>query len=473
MKKIALIGAGSLVFSTTLLNDMLATGALSGSEFALMDPDLPKAQRVQAYIRRIIEGNGLKAKVFATKDRKEALQGADYVIAIFQIGGMNAFQVDYEVPKKYGVDVCVGQCVGPGGVFRALRSIPVVTDLVRDMEQLCPQAYLLNYVNPMAMLCMAIGRMSGIRFVGLCHGVQTTLDLIARYVGVKKEEIDFLAAGINHMAWFLKLEKDGVDLYPEFRKNLEKPEYYVNEKVRGEVARQFGYFMTESSGHLSDYLAWFRKNRPALELYCDQPGLGGESGFSYAFGRLMEDKYGHTDYLKYESGNLERRSVEYCSYILEALETGRVFRFNGNVINQGFISNLPQGCCVEVPVFADRLGLHPMRVGSLPPPLAAMNLSNITVQQLGVEAAIAGDPELVVAAIAMDPLTSAVLTLKEIRDMTIEMFDLQEQYLPQFGKKRPRRIHTVAIPPGTQGVDVPLDPALAVVHRFGKLAQNK
>jgi alpha-galactosidase len=290
---------------------------------------------------------------------------------------------------------------------------------------------------------------------------------------VKKEEIDFLAAGINHMAWFLKLEKDGVDLYPELLKNLERPEYYINEKVRGEVARHFGYFMTESSGHLSDYLPWFRKNRAALELYCDQPGLGGESGFSYVFGRMMEEKYGHTDYLKYESGKLERRSVEYCSFILEALETGRVFRFNGNVINEGFISNLPQGCCVEVPVFADRLGLHPMRVGRLPPPLAAMNLSNITVQQLGVEAAISGDPELVVAAIAMDPLTSSVLTLKEIRDMAIEMFDLQEKYLPQFGRKRPRLLHTVAIPPGTQGVDVPLDPALAVVHRFGKLVQNK
>jgi len=473
MPKIALIGAGSIVFSTTLLNDMLATPALSSAEFALMDLNQPKLQRVESYIRRLIGKHGLSARVWSTTDRREALRGADYVITTFQVGGMDAFQIDYEIPKKYGVDVCVGQCVGPGGVFRALRSIPVMAELMRDMEELCPKAFLLNYVNPMAMLCLAIGLASKIRFVGLCHGVQTTLDLISRYAGVRKEEIDFLAAGINHMAWFLKLEKDGRDLYPVILANLERPEYYVNEKVRAEVARHFGYFCTESSGHLSDYLSWFRKNEAALKLYCDQPGLGGESGFSYAFGRMMEDKYGQTDYLQYESGNLAPRSVEYCSYILEALEAGKVFRFNGNVLNEGFISNLPQESCVEVPVFADRLGLHPVKVGRLPGALAAMNQSNITVQQLGVAAALAGDPELAVAAIAMDPLTSAVLTLKEIRDMTIDMFEGEAKYLPHFQGKKPRRLATVSIPPGTVGVDVPLDPALAVVHRFGKLMQNK
>jgi len=473
MPKIALIGAGSIVFATTLLNDMLATPSLSASEFALMDLNQPKLQRVENYIRRLIAKAGLKATVWSTTDRRAALKGADYVITTFQIGGMDAFQLDYEIPKKYGVDVCVGQCVGPGGVFRALRSIPVMAELVHEMEEVCPQAYLLNYVNPMAMLGLAIGLFSRVRFVGLCHGVQTTLDLISRYAGVKKSEIDFQAAGINHMAWFLKIEKDGKDLYPEVLRNLERPEYYVNEKVRGEVARHFGYFCTESSGHLSDYLPWFRKNQEALTLYCDQPGLGGESGFSYAFGRMMEDKYGQTDYLKYESGELLPRSVEYCSYILEALQTGRPFRFNGNVMNDGFIANLPRESCVEVPVYADRMGLHPVQVGRLPGPLAAMNQSNITVQQLGVEAALSGDPELAVAAIAMDPLTSSVLTLKQIRDMTVEMFEGEEKYLPRFGGRRPRRLPVVSVPKGTVGVEVPLDPALAVVPRFGKLAQNK
>jgi alpha-galactosidase len=473
MPKITLIGAGSIVFSTTLLNDMLATTSLSQSEFMLMDLDQAKLKRIENYIRRLIDRHGLKASVDSTTDRREALKGADYVITTFQVGGMDAFQIDYEVPKKYGIDVCVGQCIGPGGVFRALRSIPVMAQLVRDMEELCPRAYLLNYVNPMAMLCMAVGLSSRIRFVGLCHGVQTTLDLISRYAGVKKSEIDFLAAGINHMAWFLKVEKNGEDLYPRVLDNLEKPEYYINEKVRGEVARHFGYFCTESSGHLSDYLPWFRKNEAVLNEYCDQPGLGGESGFSYTFGRMMEEKYGQTDYLQYESGELAPRSVEYCSYILEALETGAPFCFNGNVMNDGFIANLPRDCCVEVPVYADRLGMHPVQVGRLPGPLAAMNQSNVTVQQLGVEAALTGDPELVVAAIAMDPLTSSVLSLKDIRDMTIEMFEGEQQYLSHFGGKRPRRLTAVSVPENTVGVDVPLDPALAVVHRFGKLMENK
>jgi alpha-galactosidase len=472
MRKIALIGAGSIVFSTTLLNDMLATPALSESEFALMGPHLPKVQRVEKYIRKIISQNGLKARVYSTTDRREALKGADYVVTMFQIGGTDAYKFDYEIPRKYGIDVCVGQCVGPGGVFRALRSIPVMVDLVRDMEELCPQAYLLNYVNPMAMLCMAVGLSSRIRFVGLCHGVQTTLDLISRYVGAPKEAIDYVAAGINHMAWFLKLEKDGQDLYPILRANLEKPEYFVNEKVRGEVARHFGYFMTESSGHLSDYLWWFRKNKKALELYCDQPGLGGESGFSYAVSCAMAEKYGNTDFLQYESGELEPRSVEYCSYIIEALETGKSFRFNGNVMNEGYVANLPREACVEVPVYADRMGLHPWVVGRLPAPLAAMNQSNITVQQLATEAALTGDPELAVAAIAMDPLTSAVLTLAEIREMTVEMFEAQAGYLPQFGKRKPRRLPVVQVPSGTVGVEVPLDPALAVANRFGKLFDN-
>ena len=473
MKKIVVIGAGSIIFSTTVTNDLLATACLSDSSIVLVDPTIAKAQRVENYVKRIVAQNGLKATIRSTTDRREALRDADYVITTIKIGGAAAFKADYEIPKKYGIDVCVGECVGPGGVFRALRTIPVMVEIVQDIQEICPRAVLLNYVNPMAMVCMAIGKSSSLSFAGLCHGVQTTLDLISGYVGVKKEEIDYLAAGINHMAWFLKLERDGKDLYPTFRDRLEKPEYYINEKVRAEVARHFGYFMTESSGHLSDYLPWFRKNRKALAAYCDQPGLAGESGFSYAFQKMMEEKYGATDYLKNESGKLEPRSVDYCSWILEALSTGKYFRFQGNVMNNGFINNLPADCCVEVPVFADSNGLHPTCVGDLPPALAAMNQSNITLQKLGVEAALTGDVELAMAAIAMDPLTSSVLTLKEIRDMVIEMFEAEERFLPKFGKKRPRTVHAVEIPEGTRGVDVPLDPALAVANRFGKLFEAK
>lgn len=473
MKKITVIGGGSIIFSTTVMNDLLATPALSDSSFVLVNPTLARAERVESYVQRIVAQNGLKATIRSTTDRREALKDADFVITAIKIGGSKAFQADFEIPKKYGIDVCVGECVGPGGVFRALRTIPVMVDIVSDVEQICPKAVLLNYVNPMAMISMAIGRTTRLTFAGLCHGTQTTLDLISRYVGVKKEEIDFLAAGINHMSWFLKLEKDGEDLYPLFRKHLENPEYYVNEKVRGEVARHFGYFMTESTGHLSDYLPWFRKNPDALAQYCDEPGLGGETGFSYTFQKMMEEKFSSTDYLKYESGKLEPRSVDFCSWILEALTTGRYFRFQGNVMNKGFITNLPDDCCVEVPVFADSNGLHPTKVGNLPPALAAMNQSNITVQKLAVEAALTGDPELAVAAIAMDPLTSSVLTLKQVRDMTIELFDAEQTFLPKFGPRRPRKVHAIGIPKGTKAVDVPLDPALAVANRFIKLVEAR
>jgi len=223
--KIAIIGAGSMVFSTTLTNDILQTPGLEGSTIALMDPALEKAKSVEDYVNKVIKKNSLSHKVFATADRKESLQNADYVITTFQIGGMEAYKYDYEIPMKYGVDQCIGQCVGPGGVFRGLRTIPVLVSLMHDMEDVCPNAILLNYVNPMCTCSIGMAMSSEVPFVGLCHGIQTTMDLISGYVGVDKDEIDFLAAGINHMAWFLKLEKDGKDLYPIFRENIEKPEY--------------------------------------------------------------------------------------------------------------------------------------------------------------------------------------------------------------------------------------------------------
>jgi alpha-galactosidase len=472
MAKIALIGAGSIVFSTTLLNDLFQTRCLSGSTIALMGPTLSKLQRVEQYAQKIIDKNKLQFKLFSTTNRRHALKDADYVLALFQVGGIEGYKKDYEIPLKYGVDQCIGQCVGPGGVFRALRSIPVMNDLLRDMAEVCPNAIMLNYVNPMAAISIAMGKTSKVSFVGLCHGVQTTLDLIAGYVGVKKEQIDFVAAGINHMAWFLRLEKDGKDLYPTLRNNIEKPEYYLSEKVRGEVMRQFGYFMTESSGHLSEYLPWFRKNKKALDLYCDQPGFGGESGAGYGAMALIANNYQNKDFLTLESGDLSPRSKEYCSYIIEALETDTVFRFNGNVINDGFIKNLPDGCCVEVPMYADRIGLHPLGVGALPSQLAAANQSNVTVQLLAAEAALTGDPELAFAAIAMDPLSSAVLTMKEIRDMTADLFEAHKDFLPQFAGKQLRKTDTIQIPKGTVGVDTPLDPALSIVHRFGKLVKG-
>jgi len=468
-KKIAIIGAGSIVFSTTLINDLFHIESIEGARIALMGPTLEKVERVAFFADKIIKKNNLNFSVYATTDRREALDGADYVLTVFQIAGIEGYRLDHEIPLKYGLKQCIGQCVGPGGVMRALRTVPVMVDLLKDMEELCPDALLMNYVNPMAATSIAMGRASDIKFIGLCHGVQTTLDLIAGFVGLKKEEIDFLAAGINHMTWFLKLEKDGKDLYPLLRENIEKPEYYLAEKVRCEVMRQFGYFMTESSGHLSDYLPWFRKTDAAMQLYCDQPGFGGETGAGYTAMNIIADKYSDKDFLTLESGDIENRSKEYCSYIIEAIETGVPFQFSGNVINNNNIGNLPNGCCVEVPVYADRLGVHPLSIGDLPPQLAALNYSNVVVQTLAAEAALKGDPELAFSAIAMDPYTSALLTLKEIRDMTIELFEAHRAFLPQFEGKTLKDYPEVVIPEGTKPMDTPLDPALSIVHRFGKL----
>jgi alpha-galactosidase len=475
MPKIAMIGAGSVIFCKTLANDILATPALRDSEICLMSRTKPKLDRMEAFVKRMVKENNLKAKVWSTLDRAEALKGAKYVIVMIQVGGLDAFKLDYEIPMKYGVDQCIGDSLGPGGVFRALRTIPELAGITRDMAKLCPGAILLNYANPMGANCLALGRVSELPYIGLCHGVQTTLDLISRYVGVPKEQVDYLCAGINHMAWFLKLSEKGTgrDLYPILRANFEKPEYYVNEKVRGETMRQFGYFMTESTGHLSEYLPWFRSSDRAMKLYCDQPGFGGETGAYYKYCAMLDGKYKGVDYLKFESPKIERRSVEYCSYILEAVETGVPFRLNGNVRNDGYITNLPQGACVEVPVFVDSQGLHPARVGALPSQLAALNQTNINVQNLAVEAALSGDPELAMQAVALDPLTSATCTLDEARRMTAELLEAERQWLPEFKGRELRATPAIRIPKNVKPVDVPTDPALAIANRFGELAKRE
>jgi len=474
MAKIAMIGAGSLVFCKTLVSDILATEALQESEICLMNRTKPKLDRMTAFVERMVQENDLPTAITCTLDRREALDGARYVIIMIQVGGVDAFGVDYEIPMKYGVDQCIGDSLGPGGIFRGLRTIPVLIDIARDMEELCPEALMLNYANPMGMNCTALAQ-TPVSSIGLCHGVQTTLDLISRYVDVPKDQIDFLCAGINHMAWFLSLRDklDGRDLNPMLRENIEKPEYYANEKVRAEVMRHFGYFMTESTGHLSEYIPWFRSSRRALDLYCDEPAFGGETGAYYTYCRMIAEKYDAVDYLEFESTEVGQRSVEYCSYILEAMETDMPFRLNGNVRNDGYITNLPQGCCVEVPVFVDSRGLHPVRVGDLPPQCAALNQSNVTVQALAAQAAVTGDPEQAMQAVAMDPLTSAVCTLAEIREMTAEMLAAERAWLPQFEGRTLRPTPTIVIPPNIERVDVPVDPALAIANRFQVLAEQK
>ena len=475
MAKISFIGAGSIVFAKTIMMDIMATEELRDGEICLMNRGKPKLARINAFAQRVVKDNNLPTQITATTDPTKALEGADYVVLMFDTGGLAAYEHEYKIPMKYGVDQCIGDTLGPGGVFRALRTIPVVVNYARMMEELCPGALLLNYVNPMAAVCYALGQEAKVPFVGLCHGVQTTIDLVAHVLGEKKEDLDYLAAGINHMAWFLRLEKGGKDVYPKFRRLCEKPEVYKIEKVRIETMRQFGYFMTESTGHLSEYLPYFRKTKKALATYCDEPAFGGESGAYYKYAVALAKKFKNVDPLEFENTTIGAPSAEYCTHIIKAHQSGEPFRLNGNVRNDGLIDNLTQGCCVEVPCFIDKMGIHPTHVGNLPPQCAALNQTNVTVQGLAKEAALTGDPELAFAACALDPLASAVCTLHEIREMTGEMLTKLARFLPQFkgkGGKLAAR-NPVKVTARTKGIEAPLDPALAIGNRFGQLATMK
>ncbi len=473
--KVAIIGAGSIIFCKTLLLDIVLIEGLGHVEFALMAPTTRRTSDVKRFFDRVKEANGLDADAYITTDRREALRGADFVIATLNIGGTDAATLDIELPLKRGVDQCIGDTCSIGAVFRAMRTIPIMRELARDMRELCPKALLLNYVNPMAMVCWALedelSGLDGIRCVGLCHGVQTTIRLIAGYLGMNPDEIDYRCAGINHMGWFthLRRKSDGEDLYPALREKFEHPEYYASEKVRGEVFRHFGYFMTESTGHLSEYLPYFRKNELALSLYCDEPDFGGETGASLKWKKKVNEKYAGRDILENEPSALPARSIEYGSYIIEAVAMNRPFTFNGNLKNRGYITNLPLDCIAEVPVMADGTGLHPMTVGDLPPGCAALNTTNINVQRLAFLAEKYADPELLVQAAALDPLTSARLTLKEIRELVSEMLDAEAAWLPAFEGKRPRPTPTIVIPAGCKRADVPPDPALAINTRLANL----
>ena len=319
---------------------------------------------------------------------------------MIQVGGVDGFKDDYEIPMKYGVDNCIGDTMGPGGIFRAQRHIPALLEIAKEMRELCPNAILFNYANPMAMCCWALGHGGG-------AAVRRPLPRRAdddgphRVVYGPQEGRDRLRRRRHQPHGLVPAagEGRGQDLYPILKANFEKPGFYVNEKVRGEVMRHFGYFMTESTGHLSEYLPYFRKNRKALEVYCDEPAFGGETGAYYHYCAMIDEKFQKMDPLSIESTKLGPRSAEYCSHIIEAKETGRVFRLNGNIRNDGYITNLPDGCCVEVPIYVDRIGLHPTRVGALPRPCAALNMTNVLVQGLSVEAALSGDPELLVQAV--------------------------------------------------------------------------
>jgi len=437
MSKFVIIGAGSHVFSRNLITDLLSFTELRNSTITLMDIDEKRLGLMNTFASKLISKHGLETKVESTTDRRSALEGADYVVVSIRVGGYEANKLDIGIPAKYGIRQGVGDTIGPGGVFYGLRHIPVILDICHDMEDLCPEALLINYTNPMAMICWAMNDYTSIKNIGLCHSVQGTAAELARYLGAPPEEISYWVAGINHMAWFLEFKLRGEDAYPLLRKKFEDPEVYScpdahwagADIVRAEIFKAFGYFNTESSQHMSEYVPYFRKRPELLEKFKLAFSI---DKFDAMEKRRMKEDEEMITMLSHVQELPLNRSGEYCSYIIHSIETGIPCRVNANVKNNGIITNLLEGCCVEVPCLVDRSGINPCYVGDIPPQCAALNRLNINVHELGVKAAVEKDKTLALQAILLDPLTSAVLTIGEIRQMVDEMFKAEEKFLDGF-----------------------------------------
>ena len=434
MPKIAFIGAGSTVFAKNLLGDILSFPELSHSTLSLHDIDAERLRASERVARRVATV-AAQPTIEATADRRRALDGADYVITMFQIGGYRPATVtDFEIPRRYGLRQTIADTLGIGGIMRGLRTVPVLLDMAHEMETLCPDAYLLNYVNPMAINCWALSRATRIRTIGLCHSVQGTAEQLARDIGVPIEEINYLCAGINHMAFYLRFERHspaGVeDLYPRIRRVLAEGRVPDWNRVRYDLFARFGYFVTESSEHLSEYVPWYiKRDRPdliaayniPLDEYisrCENQIVAWD-----AIRQLLED----------ESFPLPvERTHEYGAYIIHSLETGAPRVVYGNVANEHLIDNLPQGACVEVPCLVDRNGIQPTRIGTLPPHLAALMQTNINVQSLTVEAALTGRREHIYHAALLDPHTAAELTPDQIYALVDDLIAAHGDWLPGY-----------------------------------------
>ncbi len=437
MSKIAFIGAGSFGFTRNLVKDILSFPAMADSTIALMDIDEERLAYIKRAVERIVKDGGYtEAKVIATKDRAEALKDADGVLCTILVGNVHVWRNDIEIPKKYGVDINVGDTRGPAGIFRFLRTYPVMLSIARDIEKYCPNAVFLNYTNPMAMLCRAVQGKSDIMMTGLCHSVQGTAGMLAKWIGAPEDEISFTCAGINHQAFYLEYKWNGEDAYPLIRKAMENPEIMNEEQVRNEMFMHLDYYVTESSGHNSEYNAWFRKRPDLIEKYCTH-GTGWNPGeYGHIMYRYLERentwKKDIEEWLEQEEIEL-KRGHEYAAYIFNAVfGDNELFKFNGNIRNFGHIANLPEGCCVEVPILASKHGLEGISVGELPPQLAILNNISSRCEELAVEGAYEGNKRKIFHAICFDPLTSAVLSLDEIKQMVDEMFEANKEYLSNF-----------------------------------------
>jgi len=436
-KKFTFIGAGSLGFTLALARDILSFEAFRDCEIHLMDIHEGRLEYAAKAVGKLISAGNYPAGVYATTDRKKALEGADGVLITILQGGVDVWRHDIEIPKSYGVDINVGDTRGPSGVMRFLRTAPVMLDIIRDVEAVCPNAVVLNYTNPMAMLCGYLLRQSKTSITGLCHSVQGTAHMLAGWIGAKPEDVTFTCAGINHTAFYLEYKWNGADAYPLILDKVKSdPEVANHEQVRNEMYLNFGYYPTESSGHNSEYLPWFRKRPDLIDKYCTH-GTGWNPG-KYAFilneyleaETTWESRF--NDFINKEDMDLNRGG-EYASNIFNALfGSGEPFVFNGNQLNHGIISNMQPLACVETPVLASPTGLQPIHVGHLPDNIAILVDLTARIEEMAVNAAIEGDPWKVFQANLFDPLTASVLSMSEIKEMTQKMLNKNEAFLGYF-----------------------------------------
>lgn len=437
--KIAFIGAGSIGFTRRLLADLLTVPEFHDIEVAFTDINAENLRMVYELCQRDIEANGLPIKITTTLDRREAFRGAKYVINSVRIGMLEAFEMDVNIPLKYGVDQCVGDTLCAGGVLYGQRSAYAALEFCRDIEEVAaPGCILLNYANPNAMVTWMCNNYSSVKTIGLCHGVQGGHRQIAEALGYRQDEVDIICAGINHMTWYISVKHNGEDLTGKILEAYENdPKLSRTEKVRIDMLRRFGYYSTESNGHLSEYIPWYRKNEKELLNWIDLDVWDhGETG---GYLRVCQEgrSWFETDFPNWMKEPPmqfvpEKRSQEHGSYIIESLETGRIYRGHFNVVNNGAISNLPDDCIVEVPGYVDANGINITRVGDLPLGPAACCMSNINVQRLAVEAAYRGDDLLLKQALMLDPLTGAVCAPPQIWQMADEMLIAEEKWLPQY-----------------------------------------
>lgn len=436
--KFAFIGAGSLQFTSSCVRDLLTFEAFRGCEFALMDTNAQNLAMITRVVEKIVAAMGCEetCRITSTTDRVTALRDADGVLCTVFNGDVEVWQHDILIPKKYGVDINIGDTRSVSGIFRALRNIPLMLDICADIEKYCPRAVFLNYTNPMGMLCQAMQKHTGVEVTGLCHSVQGTVAMLAKLLEVPYDEIVYKCIGVNHQAFYTVLMHKGEDLYPRLRRLVrENEEVYNREQVRNELFLKLGYFVTESSGHNSEYCQWFRKREDLIEKYCTH-STGWNPG-QHAFSLQIRRKRAENPNKQYEDFLAKEvdktKSIEYAADVFNArLGDGKPFVFNGNVPNCGSIPNLPYDACVEVPVVADRMGFRTTIAGNLPEHLAILANTTARLESLTVEAAMRKDREAVYHAVYNDPLTSAVCSLAEMQQMCDELFEANRDFLGEY-----------------------------------------